>query len=318
MIYLVAAACVIASLNLLILKKTKNNFICGHIFTLLAFIVTSIANFWIGGIASTFFSWYYVVLILAAVMANWSGLIIYALLSTLMIVIFALFPVVPIYQFSSDQNEIMNFINLLFCLVVIASALYTLLRENIIYEKNLWDHNYLLQADKDKFHRLASYDTLTNLPNRSYFQTYIETLMKSVNLETHFITVFFMDLDRLKLINDAYGHDAGDSLLLQAGKRLQSCFRENDFLSRLGGDEFTAVLSHFKDDKVPQTIAQRILDEFNKPFEIGTKKINSSISIGLATYPTNAINANELITLADKAMYSAKKSGGNNFKEAEN
>ncbi|MBA2710755.1 MAG: GGDEF domain-containing protein [Tatlockia sp.] len=210
----------------------------------------------------------------------------------------------------------MNIINLFFILMVIVSSLYTLLRENSLYEKSLCEHNFLLQADKDKFHYLAQYDTLTKLPNRSYFQTYIESLIASVDLKTHFITLFFMDIDGLKKINDRYGHDAGDSLLLEAGKRLQSCFRENDFLSRLGGDEFTAVISHLKNDRVPQTISLRILEEFNKPFDISFEPINTSISIGLATYPLTTLNVDELIILADQAMYKAKKAGGNQFEES--
>lgn len=312
--YLDVVACALAAINLMILNKTKNTVICGNFLTLLALAITIVANYWMGGLSSSFFGWFYVIPILAAVTINWIGLIVYAGISLAMVVVFAMLNITPIYTLTPSNELVMNFLNRFFSLFVIVSTLYSVLRENIQYEKMLREHNYLLQADKDKFHYLARYDTLTNLPNRSYFQTYAQAIIESAQSKNHCVTVFFMDLDRLKEVNDHYGHDAGDALILQAGKRLQTCFRESDFLARLGGDEFTAIINHLKEDKIPITIATRILQEFNKPFEIATEILNCTISIGLATYPLDTLNTDELIKKADQAMYSAKKAGGNTYR----
>ncbi|PJE17669.1 MAG: GGDEF domain-containing protein [Legionella sp.] len=207
----------------------------------------------------------------------------------------------------------MGFINRFFSLFVITTTLYTVLRENMQYEKMLHEHNYLLQADKDKFHYLARYDTLTNLPNRSYFNAYLQNVLESAKAKGHCVTVFFMDFDGLKAVNDHYGHEAGDALLAEGGKRMQACLRENDFLARLGGDEFTAVVNHLEKDKIPKSIAGRIIEEFNRPFVINGTEVNCKVSIGLATYPHDTRNADALIAKADQAMYTAKHLGGNTY-----
>jgi len=313
LLHLVIMACFVATINLFILKSTSNTFLCGHLITLLTLIVLILINYWMGSAMTSFASWLFIVPIIAAVTINGLGLIIYAAISLILVTLFAILPIPSLYHLSPTGMIVMNFVNHFFPLFIIVTILHSLLHENTVYEKKLQEHNYRLQADKEKFHYLARYDTLTNLPNRSYFQTYTQALIESAKVKKHCVTVFFMDLDRLKEVNDHYGHDAGDALLLQAGKRLQSCFRDNDFLARLGGDEFTAILNHLSEDRIPKSIAIRILQEFNKPFTIAAKEIKCSISIGLASYPTDTVNADELIAKADQAMYSAKKLGGNTY-----
>lgn len=314
MVHLVIAACAFAALNLLILKKTRNTSLCGHFLTFLALVITTLGNYWMGGLSSSYFVWYYVIPILAAVTISWYGLVIYAVLCLGMVVFFSMVEVSPIYQLSASNALFMNFINISFSLFVIVTTLYGVLRENEQYEKILSENNYLLQTDKEKFHYLARYDALTNLPNRTYFQMYIQSMLETALNKKYCLTFFFMDLDKFKRVNDLYGHEAGDSLLLQSAKRLQTCFRENDFLARLGGDEFIALIMHQSGDKISQTIAKRILQQFNKPFPIGTQEIVCQISIGLAVYPVDAFNADELLVKADEAMYSAKKAGGNTYR----
>ncbi|WP_412754789.1 diguanylate cyclase domain-containing protein [Legionella donaldsonii] len=313
MVHLVIAACGFAALNLFILKKTKNTVLCGHFLTLLALIITTLGNYWMGGLSSSYFVWYYVIPILAAVTISWYGLVLYAALCLAMVVFFSMQELTPIYQLAPSNVLLMNFINISFSLFVIATTLYGVLRENEQYEKLLSENNYLLQTDKEKFHYLARYDALTNLPNRTYFQMYIQNMLEAALNKNYCITFFFMDLDKFKHVNDVYGHEAGDSLLSQSAKRLQSCFREKDFLARLGGDEFIALIMHQNGDKIPQTIAKRILQQFNKPFTLGAHDVICQISIGLAVYPFDAFNADELLAKADEAMYSAKKTGGNNY-----
>ncbi|KTD38867.1 GGDEF/EAL domain-containing sensory box protein [Legionella nautarum] len=315
LVYLVTGACVIAALNLIILKKNKNSIFCGHVLTLLVLISTTLANCWMGGIATSYFGWFYVVPILAAAVIGWSGLLIYASIALFMVIFFTTQTVIPVYELANADFLLMGFINRFFSLFVITTTLYTVLRENAQYEKMLRDHNYLLQADKDKFHYLARYDTLTNLPNRSYFNAYLQNVLDSAKIKGHCVTVFFMDFDGLKEVNDHYGHEAGDILLAEGGNRMQACLRENDFLARLGGDEFTAVVNHLEKDKIPKSIAQRIIEEFNRPFVIGGREIHCKISIGLASYPHDTRNADALIAKADKAMYAAKNLGGNTYRK---
>jgi diguanylate cyclase (GGDEF)-like protein len=314
MLYPVIVACLLAIINLFILKKTNNTVFCGHLLTMLALIVVTLANYGMGGLSTAYFGWYYVVPILAAVTIGRFGLLIYAAISLALIGLFALINVTPVYELSPANALLMSVINRFFSLLIVVTTLYSMLRDNAQYEKMLQEHNYLLQADKEKFHYLARYDTLTNLPNRSYFQTYTQTIIESAKIQHHCVTIFFMDLDELKEVNDRYGHDVGDALLLLAGKRLLSCFRDNDFLARLGGDEFTGIIKHLKEEDIPEAIAKRILQEFNKPFEIAARKLHCSISIGLASYPLDTLNADELVRKADKAMYEAKKAGGNTYR----
>ena len=116
-----------------------------------------------------------------------------------------------------------------------------------------------------------------------------------------------MDLDEFKRINDKYGHEIGDILLLQTSKRLQSCFRENDFIARLGGDEFTAVITHNLNDKIADDLTKRIEKEFMQPFLIKNLEIKCTISLGKAIYPLDALHAETLLKIADEAMYKNKK-----------
>lgn len=308
---LLTIACGLILLNLLILRQTKNLAFCGHLLTILVLIVTTLGNYWLGNLSAYYFGWYYVIPILAAVTIGWRGLVIYATICLGIIVLFSQATLTPIYVLSATDIMFMSYISLSFSLFIIVTTLYNVLRENEQYEKVLQESNYMLQADKDKFHYLARYDALTNLPNRSYFQTYLQNMIESTNIQTHCVTVFYMDLDKFKDVNDYSGHEAGDALLLQASKRLQSCFRERDFLARLGGDEFTAIINHLNEDNVPKAIAERILLEFGKPFEIAGRQIICNISIGIASYPLDTLEADALVAKADEAMYFAKRAGGN-------
>lgn len=314
--YIVVFGATLTLVNLYYLNKSKNTRLCSHILIWLGLIAITIANFWIGGISSSYFSWYYVIIVLAAILINWVALVGYTGLIFLIVLTFAATEHSPILILSAPEELLVDIVNRCFTLLIIATSLYSLLRENEQYENLICNHNYLLQADKEKFHYLARYDSLTNLPNRLYFQSYMQAVIDTAKTKKLCATVFFMDLDRLKEINDLYGHDAGDALLLETSKRLQFCFREHDFLARLGGDEFTAIISHLNEDNVSETIAKRIILEFNKPFAINGIELSCRVSIGLASYPADGTRVEELIKVADDRMYNAKKSGGNDYRLA--
>lgn len=306
MIALVSTAAIVSSLNLWLLIHTKNTNLCGHIITAITLTTVIIANYLVGGMGTPYSIWFYVIPLLAASLLGEKSLLMYSTLSLLMIIGFGTLHIQPYYHLLPYQAEVIQWTNHLVAFLVIVTTLNSLMRENKLYEKILNDKNYLLQAEKDKFKYLARFDQLTNLPNRQYFLQHLQGTIDA--LATHYcVTVFFMDLDNLKYINDHFGHVAGDHLLRQTARRLCLCFREGDFIARLGGDEFTAIVLHSQDETIPNEIAKRIIYEFNKPIVFENIEYASSISIGLATYPLEAKTVAELMIKADAAMYTAKK-----------
>lgn len=305
--YLVSFGNTIALVNLLLLRKNYNFLLCGHILNALFLTLISVGNLWLGGLSNSYVGWFYISPIIASVTIGLDGLIIYGILSATVFTVFISGYLIPVYNIPIEHLAFLNNINYIFIFLIIFTTLYNLLSENRLYETLLKEQNYLLYADKQKFHYLSHHDSLTNLPNRAYFNHYLQTIIDSTNTKINSLTLYFMDLDGFKKINDKYGHETGDLLLLQTGKRLQSCFREKDFISRLGGDEFTAVITHNSDDKIAERLASRIEKEFTKPFLIKGIEIKCTISLGKANYPQDGLHAEDLLKIADEAMYINKK-----------
>lgn len=160
---------------------------------------------------------------------------------------------------------------------------------------------------------LAHFDQLTGLPNRTLLMDRLSQAMSVSNRTSHTISLFFIDLDGFKPVNDTYGHAIGDSLLKEVASRLRTCIRDGDTAARLGGDEFVVILLESDRDRAI-TVAQRILKSLRMPYEFGKKTIPSiSASIGIAEYPSHASELDELLKAADTAMYVAKKSGKDQF-----
>ncbi|WP_292932658.1 EAL domain-containing protein [Noviherbaspirillum sp.] len=155
------------------------------------------------------------------------------------------------------------------------------------------------------------YDQLTDLPNRVLFTDRLNQVMGIAKRhQEHHFAVMFLDLDRFKLINDSMGHDAGDQLLQQAAHRLRGSIRESDTVARMGGDEFTIVLSEIANPKHAANVAQKILDAFCPPFHLNGEEVYVSVSIGISVYPDDGNNVELLLKNADMAMYRAKSAGG--------
>lgn len=161
---------------------------------------------------------------------------------------------------------------------------------------------------------LSSTDSLTGIYNRLQFnKTIIEKIAQSKRYKRR-MALFFLDLDKFKLVNDTLGHQAGDELLIEVTKRLQSSLRADDFLARLGGDEFAIIFSDLEQYSNAAAIAQKLIDVLAYPYNLGAHEVNVSSSIGIACYPKDGINQEELLKNADIAMYHAKKAGRNNYK----
>lgn len=297
----------ISIVNLILLRKKSNLILCGHIINSLCLLIMIIGNFCLGGISSTYFGWFYISPILAAATIGLDGLILYSLFSASVVLIFMCLHIPTIYSINSEYLPLINNVNHIFIFLLIITILYNLLKENNLYETLLEEQNFLLYSDKKKFHYLSHHDALTNLPNRSYFNTHLQEMIDLARTSKNTLTLYFMDLDGFKKINDKYGHEIGDMLLLQVGKRLQNCFREKDFIARLGGDEFTALISYTFDAKLPDVIMKRIKREFTESFHIKNLELKCSISIGMANFPADASDAESLLNLADNNMYKNKK-----------
>lgn len=168
-------------------------------------------------------------------------------------------------------------------------------------------------SEEAAWHR-ANYDLLTDLPNRSLFRDRLEQQLMLSERTGKLAALFFIDLDNFKEANDTLGHDAGDQILKQAAARIRSCVRQNDTVARIGGDEFTLILTDFDALSHVKKIATKVLKELAKPFLIFEKKVSISGSIGISLIPKDATDPENLISNADQAMYMAKNDGRNGFR----
>jgi diguanylate cyclase (GGDEF)-like protein/PAS domain S-box-containing protein len=159
----------------------------------------------------------------------------------------------------------------------------------------------------------ANFDNLTDLPNRRLFRDRLDQKIKNADRFDNCLALLFIDLDRFKEINDLWGHDAGDQLLVEVSRRIQNCVRASDTVARLGGDEFTVILTDFDKKLHVEEICNKLLESLTSRFSLGKEEAYISASIGVTIYPTDADNSEALIRNADQAMYNAKKLGRNQF-----
>lgn len=162
-----------------------------------------------------------------------------------------------------------------------------------------------------KLEHMAHYDVLTNLPNRTLLSQRLNQALNESKNNSSLVAVMLLDLDGFKEINDAYGHNVGDELLVVLAARLQKTLGDHDTLSRFGGDEFVAVLANLKDESDYLNIVEKMLKVAAEPISFGNNVLRISASIGVTLYPTDNTDAEQLIRHADQAMYVAKQKGKN-------
>jgi diguanylate cyclase (GGDEF)-like protein len=177
----------------------------------------------------------------------------------------------------------------------------------------------------DQVRFLAFYDSLTRLPNRVLYKERLAQALARAARSNRFVAVCFIDLDHFSRINDTLGHDLGDELLREVSSRLLTSSRTADSVSRygteqgiaevsrLGGDEFTVVLSDLTDPQESVRVARRLLDTLRKPVRLGTQEVFVTASVGVAIYPFDGSDTEELLKCADVAMYHAKEQGRNTY-----
>ncbi|MBF0342737.1 MAG: EAL domain-containing protein [Nitrospirae bacterium] len=161
---------------------------------------------------------------------------------------------------------------------------------------------------------LAHYDSLTSLPNRVLFNTRFNMALEMAKREKRLIAVMYLDLDRFKFVNDTLGHDIGDMLLKEVAFRLQSILRKSDTVARMGGDEFTIILTSIRDVNDVTSVANKVIEIINKPFYLKGHECGVGTSIGITIYPHDGDNIETLLGNADTAMYIAKKDTKNAFR----
>jgi diguanylate cyclase (GGDEF)-like protein/PAS domain S-box-containing protein len=164
-----------------------------------------------------------------------------------------------------------------------------------------------------KITTLALYDALTGLPNRKLYTDRLELITNQCRRSRLTFGVMFLDLDNFKKVNDTYGHEKGDELLVEAAKLFQSCLRDGDSVGRFGGDEFVFVIPEVQNESTISIVAERIVKKFRAKISSETAYSQVTTSIGIALYPSHGETPQDLMKNADAAMYVAKNQGKNRF-----
>ena len=156
---------------------------------------------------------------------------------------------------------------------------------------------------------LAHFDPLTGLPNRMLLYDRLDHAVALANRQRQHFAVLFIDLDGFKPVNDIHGHDVGDEVLKQVGRRLNLVIRGVDTAARLGGDEFVVILTDIRSRENAEAVAEKIIDELSKPYEVAGATLSVSASVGASLYQAAKGTAMDLLRTADEAMYRAKREG---------
>lgn len=165
-------------------------------------------------------------------------------------------------------------------------------------------------AERDRYAFLAAHDPLTGLANRSMFDSQLTRALASSDRNKNIAGLVVLDLDGFKPVNDTLGHDMGDKILCEIADRLTNLLRKADTIARIGGDEFAVILENVASPPGIDIVAQRIVDEIGRPYDILPKGMRITASVGVAMYPDHTRDENLLRVFADRAMYTAKKGHG--------
>jgi len=164
------------------------------------------------------------------------------------------------------------------------------------------------QVQEKRARHLALHDFVTGLPNRTLLNDRLNTALEQAKRHKWRVAVMFVDLNKFKVINDSYGHAAGDKVLRIVSDRLRTSVRGADTVGRQGGDEFLCLLTEVKDDTDVANAAAKLIENIGQPIEFDGLTLSVKPSIGIALYPEDGKSANDLLKNADEAMYKAKQS----------
>ncbi|MEG3619662.1 diguanylate cyclase [Magnetovibrio sp. PR-2] len=170
-----------------------------------------------------------------------------------------------------------------------------------------------LQDANDQLDYMARHDALTGLPNRRWFSEHLEECLKDAKRRQAPLAVMFLDLDEFKAINDTFGHDMGDVVLIETAKRIRRVLRESDKLARLGGDEFIIMLTELTSPNDAHLVAEKVISILSEPFDLSVGEQKLGVSIGISLFPQHGSDTETMLSNADVAMYDAKRAGKNTF-----
>lgn len=198
-------------------------------------------------------------------------------------------------------------------LIILIAWLLTnrLLRKLKEREENLTFEISERKLIEGKLHQIATYDQLTNLPNRYLLHSEFKQKLEEVQRYDNNLAVLFFDLDHFKTINDVYGHETGDILLQEVSKRISALIRSYDLLARFGGDEFVMIMPHLKNAAAVYPVVEKIIDSFAQDYDLGEVSVQITTSIGISIFPQDGDDPSTLLKNADMAMYRAKSEGRN-------
>jgi diguanylate cyclase (GGDEF)-like protein len=183
----------------------------------------------------------------------------------------------------------------------------------VIWNRRLYQEVKRRKALEEKMKHMATHDELTGLANRALLKDRLNSLIALHQRQHLQMAILFIDLDGFKTINDTFGHDVGDELLIQLSERFKGSIRTSDTLVRFGGDEFVVILTGLNQGKEASFIADKILQLMKTPFNLSVTTACISCSIGIALYPNDGITDTELLKVADTLMYKVKGRGKNNY-----
>lgn len=202
----------------------------------------------------------------------------------------------------------------LFSVITVMVGLAILLRKQVaVRTQELQLEVNERRLAQSQLNKLAYYDSLTDLPNRTSLIENIKVTVAGARRRNCKCAVLFIDIDRFKTINDSLGHEAGDQLIIHVANQLKACLRDGDTINRFGGDEFVAILQDVYEPADIYSVTDRMLKCLRTPVDIGVTEIYSSVSIGIALYPDDDDKGDDLLKYADAAMYHAKEKGGDNY-----
>jgi diguanylate cyclase (GGDEF)-like protein len=198
-----------------------------------------------------------------------------------------------------------DFISKPFNILEVNSRIRNLLEVRLLYMQ--------LERANQALEFLALHDGLTGLPNRRLLNDRLSSVIALAHRNESMMAVLYLDLDLFKEINDRFGHDVGDVLLAEVGRRLQSAVREADTVARLGGDEFVLVLSDLKEIADIEVMVSKVIAAVAQPYDINGTEMSITASVGVSIYPTHGESAAMLMKRADMALYRSKHVGKNNY-----
>jgi diguanylate cyclase (GGDEF)-like protein/PAS domain S-box-containing protein len=195
---------------------------------------------------------------------------------------------------------------------------FMILESLVLYEDSEYDGPVIVSSFVEvtqqarlweELKEMAYHDPLTGLPNRRFLKEQAPKVFSLADRRERYAGVAYMDLDGFKAVNDQWGHETGDEVLVSIAERLERTIRESDVLARIGGDEFAILWADLDAPEEARAATERVVRSFEEPFTVGDKRFSLDLSVGLAAFPTDGEHIDELLHRADQAMYRAKEQG---------